>query len=116
MLQRNSVNGNASVLVNKVVLAYINWMEKDFVLNVRIVGLHEEIEQFAHLLRAVNVQLGSPPKKVHCSYQSRQSENVVAMIVTDEDVPDVCHREPHQLHSGLRPFATIEHEVFAPHI
>ena len=38
------------------------------------------------------------------------------MIVTDEDVADVCHRKPHQLHSGLCPFATIEHEVFAAHI
>ena len=116
MLQRNAVNGDASVLINQVVLAHINGMEKDFVLNLRIVSAHEELEQLSHLLRAVNVQLGSSAKKVHRAYQSRQSENVVAMIVTDEDVANVRHRKSHQLHSCLRPFATIEHEVFAPHI
>jgi hypothetical protein len=36
--------------------------------------------------------------------------------VTDEDMPDVHHREPHLLHLSLHPFATIEHEVFASHI
>ena len=116
MLEGNAVNGDASVLIDEVVLANIDRIEKDFILDVRIVSLHEEVEQLAHLLRSVDVQFGSSPQQVHRAYQSRQSENVVAMIVTDEDVTDVHHREPHQLHPRLSPFAAIEHEVFATHI
>ena len=41
---------------------------------------------------------------------------MVAMIVADEDVSDVGHREPHQLHLRLSPFAAVNQEVLAPHI
>ena len=116
MLEGDAVNGDAAVLVNKVMLAGIDWIEENFVLDVRIVSAQEELEQFSHLLRAVDVQFGGSAKQVHRAYQSRQPEDVVAMIVTDEDVPDVHHREPHLLHLRLHPFATIEHEVFAAHI
>ena len=116
MLEGDAVNVDASVFEDEVVLAYVNRMEEHFVLNLRVVSAHEELKQLGHLLRPMNVELGCSSQQVHRAYQSGQSEDVVAMIVADEDVPDVHHREPHPLHLSLSAFATIDHEEFAPHI
>ena len=116
MLEGDAVNGDTSVFEDELVLAYVNRMEEHFVLNLRVVSAHEELKQLDNLLRPMNVELGCSSQQVHRAYQSRQPEDVVAMIVTDENVPDVHHREPHPLHLSLCAFATINHEEFAPHI
>ena len=64
----------------------------------------------------MDMQLGSSPQQVHRPNQPWQAEDVVTMIVADEDVADVHHRKPHQLHLRLCPFATINHKELAPHI
>ena len=110
------MNSDASVLLDKIVLARIDRMKEDFVLNLRIVSTHQEIDKLANLLRSVNVKLGSTSQQVHRAYQTRQSEDVIAMIVADEDVPDIHHREPHLLHLSLDAFATINHEELSSHI
>ena len=116
VLQGYAMDGDAAVFVNEVVPSRIDGMEEHFVLNLGIVSAHEELEQFAHLLRAVYVELGSTAQQVHRAYQSRQSEDVVAMVVADEDMSDAHHGEPHPLHLSLHALATIYHEEFAPHV
>ncbi len=116
VLQGDAADRDAAVFVNEVVPSRIDGMEEHFVLNLGIVSAHEELEQFAHLLRAVYVELGSTAQQVHRAYQSRQSEDVVTMVVADEDMSDAHHGEPHPLHLSLHALATIYHEEFAPHV
>lgn len=116
MLQGYAMDGDAAVFVNEVVPSRIDGMEEHFVLNLGIVSAHEELEQLAHLLRPVNVELGSTAQQVHRAYQSRQSEDVVTMVVADEDMSDAHHGEPHPLHLSLHALATIYHKEFAPHV
>ena len=116
MLERDAMDGDAAVFEDKLMLTCVNRMEDDFVANLSIVDVLQEVEQFAHLLRSVDVQFGSPSQQVHGTNQARQSEDVVSVIVADEDVSDVCHRKPHHLHLCLCSFATVYHEVFAPHV
>jgi hypothetical protein len=110
------MNRDAPVLENQGVLPVIDRMEENLIPNIRIVSAHEEIEQVADLLRPVNMQFGSTSEQVHRTYETRQAINVVTMIVADEDVADIGHRESHQLHLCLSPFAAVYHEILAPHI
>jgi len=116
VLQGDAVDRDAAVFVDKRMPLHINRMKEDFILNVAVVSALQEIEELAHLLRPVDMELGSPAQEVHRTYQPGQPEDVVAMIVTDEDVADVHHRKPHLLHLRLNALATIYHEVFAPHV
>ena len=116
MLQGDAMNRNAAILIYKGMKFLIHKMEDYLVPDVRIVGSHQEVEQFAHLLRSVYVQLCCSPQQVHRAYQPGQTENMVTMIVANEDVSDIGHREPHQLHLCLSSFAAVYHEKLAPHI
>ena len=116
VFQGNAMNRDASVFVNEVVHSRIDRMEEDFVLDVAVVGALQEVKELAHLLRPMDVQLGSTSQQIHRAYQSRQSEYVVAMVVADEDMANAHHRESHLLHLRLHTLATINHEEFAPHI
>ena len=110
------MNRDAAIFVNEVVHSRIDRMEEDFVLDVAVVGALQEVKELAHLLRPMDVQLGSTAQQVHRANQSWQSEDVVAMVVADEDMANAHHRESHLLHLCLYTLATINHEEFAPHI
>ena len=110
------MNRDASVLIDEGMLLGVNGMEEYFVANLCIVSALQEVEQFAHLLRSVDVEFGGPSEQVHRSDEAWQPEDVVAMIVADEDVADAEHRQSHLLHLCLHTFAAVDHEVFAPHV
>ena len=90
--QRYAVYGDTAVFVNEGVLAYIDGMEMDLILDIGIVGMKQEVYQFANLLWTVDMEFSSPPQEVHRPYQTGQSEDVVAMIMADEDMANVGHR------------------------
>ena len=116
VFQGNAMNRDAAIFVNEVVPSRIDRMEEDFVLDVAVVGVLQEVKELAYLLWPMDVQFGSTSQQIHRAYQSWQSEYVVAMVVADEDMTNAHHRESHLLHLCLHTFATIDHEEFAPHI
>ena len=88
-------------------------MKEHFVIHALAVGLQYHVQEVLHLLRCVYVQLGGSAQQGHGAYEARQSEDVVAMVVADEDVSYLQHAEAKSLHGCLHAFAAIYHVVLA---
>ena len=101
MTQRYAMYGDAAILIYEGMQTYIYRMEDDLVPNVGIVGAHQEVYQLPDLERPMNMQFCSSSQQFHCANKPGQAENMVTMVVADENMSDIRHREPHQLHLRL---------------
>ena len=116
MLQGNAMNCYAAVFIDKRVLMYINRMKNHIVTDIGIKGLQQIVDKITYLQRTMYVQFGCSSEQIHCPDESGKSKNMVAMIMTDEDMADVHHGESHLLHLSLYSLTTIYHEEFASNV
>lgn len=114
VVQRYAPHFRTPVLIYKIMFARAYGMKEDFVIHALAVGLQYHLKEVLYLLRCVYVQLGGSAQQGHGAYQARQSEDVVAMVVADEDVSYLQHAEAKPLHGCLHAFAAIYHVVLAP--
>ena len=87
-------------------------MEENLVRHSFAVSVQYHIHELLHLLRTVNVQVGSTSQQTHCADEPWQAEYVVAVVVADKDVPKTVHVESLAGKTCLSTFAAIYHEQF----
>ena len=90
-------------------------MKEYFIVYSFAIYFHHHVEELFQFLRSMYMQLCRSAKQGHCAYQSWESEDMVSMIVTDEDVTNFQHAKSMPLHSYLHTFTAIDHVILASH-
>ena len=116
MLQRDTLDGDATILEDHLSLCGVNRMELDGEAQVVGIELYLMFEFRSQRLRSMHMKGGNAPHQSEGGDHADESEAMVAMQVGDEDMSQFGETHPALAQLHLCALGTIEHQNLLTHL
>ena len=116
MLQGNTLDSDATILVDHLSLRGVDRMELDLEAQIVGVELYLMFEFWPQFSWSMNVEGGNTPHKSEGGDHADEPEAMVAMQVGDEYMPQFGETHPALAQLHLRTLGTVEHQNLLTHL